>query len=108
MCNGVWNLSLPEGLYFGNPKLENIGNFFFFLYLTFFTAFSSRDEIFHKIRDNSDLAEIYSSYISQQLSQYSGSGGFNHIGALIFEPGKISYIVILFQFPPFVYGKFSF
>ncbi|KAE8056780.1 hypothetical protein FH972_013519 [Carpinus fangiana] len=73
MCNGVWNLSLPEGLCFGNPKLENI-------------AFSSRNEIFHRIRDNSDLAEIYSSYISQQLSQYSGSGGFNHIGALILEP----------------------
>ncbi|KAM3762418.1 hypothetical protein ACB098_01G343900 [Castanea mollissima] len=73
MCNGVWKLSLPKGLHLEMPKLEN-------------KAFSSRDEIFHKIRDKSDLARNYSSYISKQLSQYSGSGGFYHLGALIMEP----------------------
>ncbi|KAF5456289.1 hypothetical protein F2P56_025788 [Juglans regia] len=73
MCNSTWNLALPEGFHLETSKLENI-------------AFNSRDDIFHKRRDGSDLAEIYSSYISKQLSQYSGSGSFNHIGALIFEP----------------------
>ncbi|GMY35413.1 bifunctional dethiobiotin synthetase/7,8-diamino-pelargonic acid aminotransferase, mitochondrial [Fagus crenata] len=73
MCNGVWKLSLPEGLHLETPKLEN-------------KDFSSRDEIFHTIRDKSDVAKIYSSYISEQLSQYSGSGGIYHIGALIMEP----------------------
>lgn len=119
MCNGVWKLSLPEALHLEIPKLENKGkpyiffkstiilnchldlilclfeNFSTFLY---FTAFSSRDEIFHKIRDKSDLARNYSSYISEQLLQYSGSGGFYHIGALIMEPGKIS--LLLFCFNP--------
>lgn len=119
MCNGVWKLSLPKGLHLEIPKLENKGKPFFFLSLPlfliaiwisfcvylknfppflYFTAFSSRDEIFHKIRDKSDLARNYSSYISEQLSQYSGSGGFYHIGALIMEPGKIS--LLLFCFNP--------
>uniref|UniRef100_A0A7N2L1K3 Uncharacterized protein n=1 Tax=Quercus lobata TaxID=97700 RepID=A0A7N2L1K3_QUELO len=89
MCNGVWKLSLPEGLHLEIPKLEN-------------KAFSSRDEIFHKIRDKSDLARNYSSYISEQLSQYSGSGGFYPIGALILEPvilgaGEMQMIDPLFQ-----------
>lgn len=80
------------------------------VHVTFFTAFNSRDDIFHKRRDGSDLAEIYSSYISKQLSQYSGSGRFNHIGALILEPGKISHIVSLFQLLllSVVSGKLSF
>lgn len=65
-----------------------------YIYLTSFTAFASRDDIFQQTRDESNLAKIYSAYISQQLSQYSGSGGFNHIGALIMEPGKINHIVI--------------
>ncbi|KAJ4709362.1 Bifunctional dethiobiotin synthetase/7,8-diamino-pelargonic acid aminotransferase, mitochondrial [Melia azedarach] len=73
MCNSIWNLSLPEGLHSENVQLENI-------------TFSSRDEIFDKIRDNSDIASIYSSYISQKILQNSGLRGSDHIGALIMEP----------------------
>jgi hypothetical protein len=39
MCNGVWNLSLPEGLCFGNPKLENIGKLFNFFNLCLLLLF---------------------------------------------------------------------
>lgn len=97
MCNNIWNLTIPEGFHIETSKLENIGKYTIIVYchfraishvdLKFFAAFNSRDDIFHKRRYGSDLAEIYSSYISKQLSQYSGSGGVNHIGALILEPG---------------------
>ncbi|KAK9275394.1 hypothetical protein L1049_022658 [Liquidambar formosana] len=73
LCNGIWNLSLPEGPYSKNMKLGDI-------------TFSSRDEIFSKTRDRSDLAASYKSYISQQLLQYSGLSEFTCIGALIIEP----------------------
>ena len=56
--------------------------------MKFFTAFQSRGEFFSKSRDGSSLAGSYSSFISQQLSAYSGLRGFGHIGALIIEPGK--------------------
>lgn len=55
-----------------------------------FTAFASRDEIFHKGRDKSELVTVYSSYISRVLSGFRGS---NNVGALIMEPGKIFYEV---------------
>ncbi|MED6191570.1 Bifunctional dethiobiotin synthetase/7,8-diamino-pelargonic acid aminotransferase, mitochondrial [Stylosanthes scabra] len=67
MHNNTWSLSLPEGFRIENLKL----------------AFASRDEIFRKDRDTSELAAVYSSYISKLLSGYKGS---NNIGALIMEP----------------------
>ncbi|XP_057966752.1 bifunctional dethiobiotin synthetase/7,8-diamino-pelargonic acid aminotransferase, mitochondrial isoform X2 [Malania oleifera] len=73
MYNGMWNLSLPEGMQDEKLKPEVI-------------TFTSRDELFCKSRDDSDLAGCYSSYISQQLLLHSGSEGFTHIGALIIEP----------------------
>lgn len=59
-----------------------------FQFIWNFTAFSSCEDIFNKHRDKSDLAGIYSSYISQKLSQNPGLKGFHHIGALIIEPGE--------------------
>ncbi|KDP22928.1 hypothetical protein JCGZ_01765 [Jatropha curcas] len=73
MCNSKWNLSLPDWLHYENVTNNDM-------------VFSSRDEIFEKIRDKSDLYRIYSSYITHQLSQYPGAEGTVHIGALIIEP----------------------
>ncbi|OMO91501.1 Aminotransferase class-III [Corchorus capsularis] len=73
MQNGIWNLSLPEGFHSETLKLEDM-------------TFRSRDEIFGKSRVKSNLAGLYSSYVSQQLSQYSGLSGIKQIGALILEP----------------------
>ncbi|XP_044462822.1 bifunctional dethiobiotin synthetase/7,8-diamino-pelargonic acid aminotransferase, mitochondrial-like isoform X2 [Mangifera indica] len=73
MANSVWNISLPGWF---NSETEELGH----------TTFSSRDDIFNKHRDKSDLAGIYSLYISKKLSQNSGLKGFDHIGALIIEP----------------------
>ncbi|KAG8651802.1 hypothetical protein MANES_06G023800v8 [Manihot esculenta] len=73
MCNRIWKLCFPEGMRSGNVICKDM-------------AFSSRDDIFHKSRDKSDLYGIYSSYISQQLSPYSRSNRTIHIGALIIEP----------------------
>ncbi|XP_022755405.1 bifunctional dethiobiotin synthetase/7,8-diamino-pelargonic acid aminotransferase, mitochondrial [Durio zibethinus] len=73
MNNGKWTLSLPEVFYSEMLKLEDI-------------TFRSRDEIFLKNRDKSTLAGLYSSYLSQHLSQYSGLSGIKQIGALIIEP----------------------
>ncbi|XP_027331712.1 bifunctional dethiobiotin synthetase/7,8-diamino-pelargonic acid aminotransferase, mitochondrial isoform X2 [Abrus precatorius] len=70
MHNNTWNISLPEGYQWKSLKVESI-------------TFASRDEIFHKGRDKSELATVYSSYISNVLSGFRGS---NHIGALIIEP----------------------
>lgn len=73
MCDGIWKLSLPEGVQSEKLKQEEL-------------TFQSRGEFFSKIRDGSSLAGSYSSFISQQLSAYSGLRGFGHIGALIIEP----------------------
>ncbi|KAI4344386.1 hypothetical protein L6164_011620 [Bauhinia variegata] len=70
MSKSKWNLSLTEGLLSEILKVDNI-------------TFASRDEIFHKGRDKSELATVYSSYISDLLSGYTG---FTHVGALILEP----------------------
>ncbi|KAJ4827784.1 Bifunctional dethiobiotin synthetase/7,8-diamino-pelargonic acid aminotransferase, mitochondrial [Turnera subulata] len=74
MHNSYWNISLPEGMH-SNYVIKEL-------------AFDSRDEIFDKSRDKSDLAVTYSSYISQKLVQYDSLEGTVHIGALIIEPGK--------------------
>lgn len=70
MHNNTWNISIPEGYNWESLKGESI-------------AFSSRDEVFHKGRDKSELATIYSSYISEVLSRFKGS---KNVGALIIEP----------------------
>ncbi|XP_061361684.1 bifunctional dethiobiotin synthetase/7,8-diamino-pelargonic acid aminotransferase, mitochondrial [Gastrolobium bilobum] len=68
MHNNTWNISIPEGFQSENLKHE---------------TFASRDEVFHKGRDKSELATVYSSYISKVLS---GCRGSNNVGALIMEP----------------------
>ncbi|XP_021808925.1 bifunctional dethiobiotin synthetase/7,8-diamino-pelargonic acid aminotransferase, mitochondrial [Prunus avium] len=71
LSNNMWNLSLPEGLRSWSLNLKNM-------------TFGSRDDIFVKSRDKSDLAGIYATYISEQLSKFPESKGY--IGALIIEP----------------------
>lgn len=66
----VWKLSLPAMIHNKSFAYDKM-------------MFSSRDEIFCKSRDESDLSGIYSLYISQHLS---GSMGSKYIGALIIEP----------------------
>ncbi|XP_056176987.1 bifunctional dethiobiotin synthetase/7,8-diamino-pelargonic acid aminotransferase, mitochondrial isoform X2 [Syzygium oleosum] len=66
----VWKLSLPAMIHNKSFEFDKM-------------TFSSRDEIFCKSRDESDLSGIYSLYISQHLS---GSRGSKYIGALIIEP----------------------
>lgn len=55
--------------------------------MLFLSVFDSRDEVFDEKRDGSDLAEIYSAYLSQQLSNSSKSNSL--LGALIMEPGNL-------------------
>ncbi|TYH36421.1 hypothetical protein ES332_D13G263800v1 [Gossypium tomentosum] len=74
MHNGKWTVSLPEVFHSATLKPED-------------TTFRARDEIFLKSRDESNLAGLYSLYVSQQLSQYSTLSETNkQIGALIMEP----------------------
>ncbi|KAG7021738.1 Bifunctional dethiobiotin synthetase/7,8-diamino-pelargonic acid aminotransferase, mitochondrial, partial [Cucurbita argyrosperma subsp. argyrosperma] len=71
MHGGKWYLSLPDGLQPENMMPESV-------------FFCSRNEVFDEKRDSSDLAGIYSAYLSQQLSD---SSKFNSLlGALIMEP----------------------
>uniref|UniRef100_A0ACD6A3R8 Uncharacterized protein n=1 Tax=Avena sativa TaxID=4498 RepID=A0ACD6A3R8_AVESA len=49
-------------------------------------CFPSLAEVFCKTRDSSSAADLYSTYISQQLSKYSLSSNREHIAALIIEP----------------------
>ncbi|KAL9442451.1 hypothetical protein AB3S75_020875 [Citrus x aurantiifolia] len=73
MYNSKWILSLPELLYSEIVEHKDI-------------TFCSRDEIFYEERDSSELASIYSSYISQNLLQNPGLKVSGCIGALIIEP----------------------
>ncbi|KAJ6407045.1 hypothetical protein OIU84_010540 [Salix udensis] len=73
MSNNKWNLSLPEGMHCKNMIKKGM-------------SFSTRDKIFDKSRDKSDLTGVYSSYISQKLLQYPGLKESIHVGALIIEP----------------------
>ncbi|XP_020227432.1 bifunctional dethiobiotin synthetase/7,8-diamino-pelargonic acid aminotransferase, mitochondrial isoform X1 [Cajanus cajan] len=70
MHNKTWNISIPEGYCWESLKGESI-------------TFASRDGIFHKSRDKSELATVYSSYISKVLSGFRGT---SRVGALIMEP----------------------
>ncbi|KAM3240977.1 hypothetical protein ACQJBY_054174 [Aegilops geniculata] len=49
-------------------------------------CFPSLADVFCKSRDSSAAADLYSTYISQQLSEYSVSSNTEHIAALIIEP----------------------
>ncbi|XP_038878691.1 bifunctional dethiobiotin synthetase/7,8-diamino-pelargonic acid aminotransferase, mitochondrial [Benincasa hispida] len=71
MHRGKWYISLPVGLRPETLRLEN-------------AFFCSRNEVFDEKRDHSDLAGIYSAYLSQQLSYSSKSKSL--LGALIMEP----------------------
>ncbi|CAI9261209.1 unnamed protein product [Lactuca saligna] len=73
MCDGVWKISIP-----GNMKADDV--------ILEDTSFKSRNEVFNKSRDDSSLAEVYSSYISQELKLNSRSKKLAHAGALIIEP----------------------
>ncbi|KAJ6698745.1 ADENOSYLMETHIONINE-8-AMINO-7-OXONONANOATE AMINOTRANSFERASE [Salix purpurea] len=73
LSNNKWNLSLPEGMHCKNMIKKGM-------------SFSTRDKIFDKSRDKSDLTGVYSSYISQKLLQYPGLKESIHVGALIIEP----------------------
>ncbi|CAH8382944.1 unnamed protein product [Eruca vesicaria subsp. sativa] len=72
LSNGAWSLSLPES--FSQTASEESG------------TFTTRDEIFDKSRDTSVLATVYSTYVSEQLQEYSGISQSAHVGALIIEP----------------------
>ncbi|KAL9224591.1 hypothetical protein vseg_000611 [Gypsophila vaccaria] len=71
MHYGKWNLSLPDEIQPRGSKLE---------------AFGSREELFSKSRDDSEVSKIYASYISKALSDYSGNKQNKWIAALIIEP----------------------
>ncbi|KAL6189075.1 hypothetical protein ACLB2K_040465 [Fragaria x ananassa] len=71
LSKNMWNLSLPVGLHSPDLNAKNL-------------TFCSRDDILNKSRDKSDLAEIYSSFVSHQLSKFPKSRGL--VGALIIEP----------------------
>ncbi|KAK6159136.1 hypothetical protein DH2020_006450 [Rehmannia glutinosa] len=75
MYDGTWEVRLPEKMQF-----EKSGDGCL--------SFSSRDEIFEMSRDSSGLADLYTSFILQELMLLSDSNGLSHIGALIIEPGK--------------------
>jgi len=50
------------------------------------TCFSSQAEVFCKSRDKSSAADLYLSYINQQLSEFSLSSNSEYLAALIIEP----------------------
>uniref|UniRef100_A0A0A9CZW8 BIO1 n=1 Tax=Arundo donax TaxID=35708 RepID=A0A0A9CZW8_ARUDO len=69
MCN----LSLPQAMKHGQLSSGD-------------TCFSSLIEVFGKGRDTSSATDMYISYISQQLSEFSLSNNSELIAALIIEP----------------------
>ncbi|KAK4415274.1 Bifunctional dethiobiotin synthetase/7,8-diamino-pelargonic acid aminotransferase, mitochondrial [Sesamum alatum] len=73
MSDGIWEVSLPQKMQSEKSGHECL-------------SFSSRDEIFKRSRDGSDLASLYASLILQELLTLSDSNGLSHIGALIIEP----------------------
>ncbi|KAM2039774.1 hypothetical protein ACFX1T_013182 [Malus domestica] len=79
LYNNMWSLSLPKGLDSQILDLKNL-------------TFCSRDNVFDKSRDKSDIAALYSTHISEQLSKFPESKGL--IGSLIIEPGKVTHIII--------------
>ncbi|RAL50843.1 hypothetical protein DM860_015990 [Cuscuta australis] len=89
LCQDVWKLFIPKKI---QPNIANEEDL----------IFSSRDEIFQKERDVSGIADVYSSYISQELLENLDPRGYISIGALIIEPviqgaGGMEMIDPLFQ-----------
>ncbi|KAL0404568.1 UNVERIFIED_CONTAM: Bifunctional dethiobiotin synthetase/7,8-diamino-pelargonic acid aminotransferase, mitochondrial [Sesamum radiatum] len=73
MSDDIWEVALPQKMQSGKSGHECL-------------SFNSRDEIFKRSRDGSDLASLYASFILQELHSLSDSNGLSHIGALIIEP----------------------
>ncbi|XP_011069894.1 bifunctional dethiobiotin synthetase/7,8-diamino-pelargonic acid aminotransferase, mitochondrial [Sesamum indicum] len=73
MSDDIWKVALPQKMQSGKSGHECL-------------SFSSRDEIFKRSRDGSDLASLYASFVLQELLSLSDSNGISHIGALIIEP----------------------
>ncbi|KAJ1267930.1 hypothetical protein BS78_07G096500 [Paspalum vaginatum] len=71
--NEVYNISLPQSMQH-DPQVSRD------------TCFSSQAEVFCKTRDKSSAADLYLSYIKQQLSEFSLSSNSEHLAALIIEP----------------------
>ncbi|RLM60573.1 bifunctional dethiobiotin synthetase/7,8-diamino-pelargonic acid aminotransferase, mitochondrial [Panicum miliaceum] len=69
----MYNLSLPQSM-LHDP--QTYGD----------TCFSSQAEVFCKSRDKSSAADLYLSYINQQLSEFSISSNSEYLAALIIEP----------------------
>lgn len=70
---GRWNLLLPDALHSEKHEPEDL-------------SFAFRDELFSESRDASTISTRYSSYISKQLSTYSGGPENKWIAAFIIEP----------------------
>ncbi|KAI4376800.1 hypothetical protein MLD38_014518 [Melastoma candidum] len=73
LCDELWEHSVPEELLCGSSVLKSL-------------SFDSREDIFLHSRDASDLARLYSSYISKHLS---ASRKTAHVGPLIIEPAAL-------------------
>ncbi|OEL16248.1 Bifunctional dethiobiotin synthetase/7,8-diamino-pelargonic acid aminotransferase, mitochondrial [Dichanthelium oligosanthes] len=71
MKSEMYNLSLPQSM----PHDPHTSG-----------GFSSQAEVFCKSRDKSSAADLYLSYIKQQLSEFSLSSNSEHLAALIIEP----------------------
>ncbi|PAN34389.1 hypothetical protein PAHAL_6G089000 [Panicum hallii] len=69
----MYNLSLPQSM-LHDPQTSGD------------TCFSSQAEVFCKSRDKSSAADLYLSYINQQLSEFSLSSNSEYLAALIIEP----------------------
>lgn len=73
ISKGTWILSLPDCFEYDNSRKD-------------YLQFSSYGEFLSRVRDSSDVASCYSSYISNQLLEYTASSPCAYIGALIIEP----------------------
>lgn len=69
----IWNLSIPDCFESDNFRKDDL-------------QFSSYGELLSRDRDDSAAARCYSSYISNQLLEFSASSPCKYIGALIIEP----------------------
>ncbi|EYU42431.1 hypothetical protein MIMGU_mgv1a0184291mg, partial [Erythranthe guttata] len=82
---GIWEVSLPEKMQSDKSNHERL-------------SFCSRDEVFKRSRDGSALADLYTSFILQELQLLSDTNEISHVGALIIEPGKKAFLILLFNF----------
>ncbi|XP_076919240.1 bifunctional dethiobiotin synthetase/7,8-diamino-pelargonic acid aminotransferase, mitochondrial-like [Bidens hawaiensis] len=73
MQDGIWKITVPKNMHYEDVILQDM-------------SFNSHDQVFNKSRDDSNLASVYSTYISQEFLSSSGSRKHTHVGALIIEP----------------------